>query len=187
MATKSKSKYIVEVSSIPMRDSIAELILLMKSVVTAQLNQSNPGQAYLLVDFARSMNVVWNALSNVAVEALTEYAAQMTQSFDVDRFKDTLHEKVSLRKSVAATCPPKIESDVPWVPPMADVAMKTLKRTMGQHAHLMAQPKANMKEMKNKIKFDVCNLFSGSGSVETPIIGVSCCIKIPHNIVNTNW
>jgi len=151
MATKSTTKiYPATTSSVLGLDSMAQLSLQMKSTMTAQLNQSNPSQAYLLVEFTRTINVDWNALSNVAVEALTEYAAakqaalddiknftDQETSFDVERFKDTFHAKVSLRKSVASTCPPKIESDVSWVPPMADVEMKTLKKTMGKHAVLM--------------------------------------------------
>ena len=141
---------------------MAHLVQAMKATMISLLNAKNPAEALLFVDFSRSLNTVWGSLSKAAEETLLEYAAKTYTTtsnaeektsaaavgFDHDQFKDDLHAKVSIRTTVATTCPPRVESLVQWVPPMADLPMKALKKKMAKQSIMMAQPNANREQMK---------------------------------------
>ena len=110
---------------------IARAAAAFSAAIVSCLQASDSGPTFLMVDFARAMDTVWEALRRAALDGLAAHAHAHFE-IEEDVLQDAIAHDVSVAKSIARACPPRIEHSVDFTAPMSDPPMRALRKEMAR-------------------------------------------------------
>ena len=110
---------------------IARAAAAFSAAIVSCLLASDSGPTFLMVDFARAMDTVWEALRRAALDGLAAHAHAHFE-IEEDVLQDAIAHDVSVAKSIARACPPRIEHSVDFTAPMSDPPMRALRKELAR-------------------------------------------------------